>query len=119
MLEKKHISNKLLNRYSDYFIAYIHLLNLLTLAKSLDGSPFIFPPSFSSAQMALPLCKNTDRGNISERFVLQIVLFVCFIMNLMRRAWQKHCQGQKLISNCLFQTGCTDGAVLWMVLSIY
>lgn len=32
---------------------------ILTLAKSRDGSPLTFPPSFSSAQMAPPLCKHT------------------------------------------------------------
>ena len=58
----KNISNKLINFSSDYFrlfLIYIHLLNLLTLAKSLDGSPLSFPPSVSSAQIALPLCMKT------------------------------------------------------------
>lgn len=63
--------------------------------------------------------KTQTEGNISERLVLQIVLFVCSMMNLRRRAWQKHGQGQRLISNYLFQTGCTGSTVLWMVLSIY
>lgn len=34
----------------------------LTLAKSLDGSPLTFPPSFSSLQTPLPRCKHRQTG---------------------------------------------------------
>lgn len=55
--------------------------SLLTLAKSRDGSALTFPPSFSSAQMALPLCKHTQR-NVSEEFVLRTSLFVSFVRRI-------------------------------------
>lgn len=56
------ISNKLIgNHCGFYFFFQVKTCQILTLAKSLDGSPLIFPPSGSSAQMEPPLCKHTGK----------------------------------------------------------
>lgn len=61
-----------------------------TLAKSRDGSPRTFPPSFSSAQMVPPLCKHThtqtniEHYNVAPCKVLQLKAFIwplVFILN--------------------------------------